>query len=98
MCPEFWAKSKQSPARVEAPKAPCCPRTVRVFAQRSELTIDLPELLRATLRYFDATLDVLSQIVGSDGTGDRVDVELRSEPHGYSGRFSIRSRWTSEHD
>ncbi len=66
---------------------------VRIFAQRAELTIDLPELLRATRRYFDATLDVLS---ASDER--HVEVELRSDAHGYQGRFSIRSRRASEHD
>jgi hypothetical protein len=71
---------------------------VRVFTQRVALTVDLPELLRATRSYFDATLDVLSQVVGTNGAGDRVEVELRSPQHGYSGRFSIRSRRTSEHD
>jgi hypothetical protein len=71
---------------------------VRVFAQRAELTIDLPELLRATRNYFDATLDVLSRVEAAGNAGDRVEVELRSAQHGYSGRFSIRSRMTSEHD
>ena len=71
---------------------------MRVFVQRAELTIDLPELLRATRSYFDATLVVLSRLEGAHATGDRVEVELRSAQHGYSGRFSIRSRRTSEHD
>jgi hypothetical protein len=71
---------------------------VRVFAQRAELTIDLPELLRATRSYFDATLEVLSRLEGTNDVGDRVEVELRSAQHGYSGRFSIRSRRTSQHD
>ena len=71
---------------------------VRVFAQRAGLTIDLPELLRATRTYFDATLDVLSRVEEAHSAGDRVEVELRSAQHGYAGRFSIRSRRTSEHD
>jgi hypothetical protein len=71
---------------------------VRVFAQRADLSIDLPELLRATRSYFDATLEVLSQVVGSNEAGDRVEVEVRSAEHGYSGRFSIHSRRTSEFD
>lgn len=71
---------------------------VRIFAQRAELTFDLPELLRATRNYFDATLDVLSRAEGAGSPGDRVEVELRSAQHGYSGRFSIRSRRTTEHD
>jgi hypothetical protein len=71
---------------------------VRVFAQRAELTIDLPELLRATRNYFDATLDVLSRVEGAGSAGDRVEVELRSAQHAYAGRFSICSRRTSEHD
>lgn len=75
---------------------PCL--AVRVFAQRAELTLDLPELLRATRNYFDATLDVLSRTEGAGGAGDRVEVELRSAQHGYSGRFSIICRRTSEHD
>ncbi|MES1173973.1 MAG: hypothetical protein ABUL62_06555 [Myxococcales bacterium] len=71
---------------------------VRIFAQRAELSLDLPELLRATRTYFDATLDVLSQAAGTHDVGDRVEVELRSTQHGYVGRFSIRARRTSEHD
>ena len=67
---------------------------VRVFAQRHELTIDLPELLRATRRYFEATLDVQTQ----SEAGDSVVVELRAETHGYGGRLAIRSRRTSAFD
>lgn len=69
-----------------------------MFAQRAELTIDLPELLRATRRYFSATLNVLSQEEPTLATGGRVAVELRSTEHGYEGRFSIHARRTSEHD
>ncbi|MET0795666.1 MAG: hypothetical protein ABW061_29380 [Polyangiaceae bacterium] len=71
---------------------------MRVFAQRAELTMDLPELLRATRRYFDATLEVLARVEATGNAGERVEVELRSLEHGYSGQFSIRSRSTSEHD
>jgi hypothetical protein len=71
---------------------------VRVFAQRAELSIDLPELMRTTRSYFDASLDILSRVEGADKAGDRVEVELRSAQHGYSGRFSVHSRPTSEHD
>jgi hypothetical protein len=71
---------------------------VRVFAQREELTIDLPELLRATRRYFDATLDVEGRVEANGRSGDRVEVLLRSAQHGYEGRFSIHSRRASEHD
>jgi hypothetical protein len=71
---------------------------VRIFAQRAELTLDLPELLRATRSYFDATLEVLSRVEAAGRGGDRVEVELRSAQHGYSGRFSICARRTSEHD
>ena len=61
---------------------------VRVFAQRTELSIDLPELLRATRRYFDSTLEVLSQ----SEQGERVKVRLVSEKHGYEGTFEIEAR------
>jgi hypothetical protein len=67
---------------------------VRVFAQRDDLAIDLPELLNATRRYFDATIDVQSR---SD-TGDRVELVLRSEKHGYEGRLSVSSRKVTDFD
>ena len=71
---------------------------VRVFAQRAELTIDLPELLRATRRYFDATVDVQSLAEPAGLEGERVEVWLKCEKHGYEGRLSIRSRRATEHD
>lgn len=67
---------------------------MRVFAQRSELSLDLPELLRATRRYFDSTLDVLSQ----SEHGERVKVRLVSEKHGYAGNFEIAARAISPAD
>jgi len=67
---------------------------MRVFAQRKELTLDLPELLRATRSYFDASLDVQSL----SEAGDRVDVLLRCEKHGYAGCLSIHSRRSTEYD
>ena len=70
---------------------------MRIFAQRDELTLDLPALLRATRSYFDATLDIQSQR-HAPGGGDCVEVVLHCEKHGYSGRFSIHARWASEHD
>jgi hypothetical protein len=76
----------------------CCDRGVRVFAQREQLSLDLPELLRATRSYFDATLDVQSRSDSAPGGRDYVEVLLRSEKHGYEGRFSIHTRWASEHD
>jgi hypothetical protein len=71
---------------------------VRIFAQRAELSLDLPELLRATRSYFDVTLDVQSRADPEADGRDRVEVLLRSEKHGYEGRLSIRTRWASEHD
>ena len=74
--------------RVEAVGAPCCRAEVRVFAQRDELSIDLPALLNATRRFFDATLDVQSR----SETGDEVELLLKCEKHDYEGRLRIRSR------
>jgi hypothetical protein len=71
---------------------------VRVFAQRAELSLDLPELLRTARRYFDATLDIQGKSEPAADGGDCVQVLLRSEKHGYEGRLSIRTRWASEHD
>ncbi|MEI9937033.1 MAG: hypothetical protein WDO69_07395 [Pseudomonadota bacterium] len=71
---------------------------VRIFAQRDELSLDLPELLRATRSYFDATLDVQSRRDLAPDGRDYVEVLLRSERHDYEGRFSIHTRWASEHD
>lgn len=70
---------------------------VRVFAQREELTLDLPELLRATRRYFDATLEVQSR-TPTDGSGEIVQVLLRAEKHGYEGVLSIRTRAVTAED
>ena len=70
---------------------------MRVFAQREELTLDLPELLRATQRYFDATLEVLSRTT-SVGSGDLVQVLLRSAKHGYEGVLTIQSRKATTED
>ena len=67
---------------------------VRVFAQRPDLTIDLPELLRATRSYFDVSLDVQSRT----DPGDQVELVLRSDKHDYEGRLSIRSRPRSAFD
>jgi hypothetical protein len=73
-------------------------RSVRVFAQRQDLTIDLPALLGAARRYFDATLDVQSRSDATGLIGDRVEVRLHSEKHGYQGLLSVRSRPTTEYD
>lgn len=71
---------------------------VRVFAQRTQLTLDLPELLRAARKYFDSTVEVQWRSeVAPDGR-DAVEVLLRNEDHGYGGRLSIRTRFASEHD
>jgi len=71
---------------------------VRVFAQRAQLTLDLPELLRTARSYFDATLDIQQRSDPAPDGRDSVEVLLRSEEHGYEGRLAIRTRWTSEHD
>lgn len=71
---------------------------MRIFAQRSQLTFDLAELMRATRSYFDATLDVQSRADPTTDGRDYLEVLLRSEKHGYEGRLSIHTRWASEHD
>ena len=70
---------------------------MRVFSQRDELTLDLPELLRTTRRFFDATLEVQSR-TQSDGSGDLVYVLLRSEKHGYEGVLTVQSRKAAAED
>lgn len=67
---------------------------MRVFAQQAELAIDLPALLSATRRFFEATLDVQSR---SD-TGDQIEVLLKCEERAYEGRLQIRSRRVLEAD
>jgi len=71
---------------------------VRVFAQRTELTLDLPEVLRTARSYFDASLDIQSRSDPAADGRDFVQVLLRSDKYGYEGLLSIRTRWTSEHD
>ena len=71
---------------------------MRVFAQREQLTLDLPELLKTARRYFDATLDVQARSALEPEGRDSVEVLLHCEKHDYQGRFSIRTRRTSEHD
>jgi hypothetical protein len=71
---------------------------VRVFAQRAQLTLDLPELLRTARSYFDATLDVQARSDPNPDGRDAVEILLRSEAHGYEGLLSIRTRMTCEHD
>lgn len=73
-------------------------QALRIFVQRSQLSLDLPEVLRATRNYFEATLDVQARADPAPDGRDRVEVLLRSEKHGYEGRLSIHTRWTSEHD
>ncbi len=85
-------------APIEMPPGSWCPAAVRVFAQRTQLALDLPELLRATRTYFEVNLDVQSQVEAAAGAGARVELVLRSEKHGYEGRFSICTRPTSPHD
>jgi hypothetical protein len=68
-----------------------------VFAQRVDLTLDLPELLRATRRYFDATLEVQSR-TEPEATGEQVQLLLRSEKYGYEGVLTVHSRQTTPTD
>jgi hypothetical protein len=70
---------------------------VRVFSQRAELSLDLAELLRATRRYFDATLEIQSR-ADQEGSGELVQVLLRSDKHDYDGVFTIQSRHTTAAD
>jgi hypothetical protein len=69
---------------------------VRVFSQRSELTLDLPELLRATRRFFEAELEVQSRV--QSASGDLAQVVLRSAKYGYEGVLTIESRKTATED
>ena len=60
-------------------------------------------LMRATRSYFDATLDIRAQsdpdpAPDAREARDRIEVLLHSEEHGYEGRFSIHTRFASEHD
>lgn len=71
---------------------------VRVFAQRAELSLDLPALLRAAQRYFEATIDVQSLHEPAAPAGDHVELLLRSAKYGYEARLSIHARRTTEHD
>jgi hypothetical protein len=68
--------------------------SVRVFAQRDDPALDLPELLNATRRFFDATIDVQAR----SETGERVELLLRCEKHGYEGRLSVSGRRVTEND
>ncbi len=67
---------------------------VRVFAQRDNPALDLPELLNATRRFFDAAIDVQSR----SETGEQVELLLRCEKHGYEGRFLVSGRHVTERD
>lgn len=58
----------------------------------------MPEILRATRRYFEASLDVQARREAEGTRGERLELELTSERHGYRGRFAITTRRTSEHD
>jgi hypothetical protein len=69
---------------------------VRVFAQRQELTLDLPELLKATRRYFDAELEIQSR--DESGALELVQVRLYSTKHDYEGILTIRSRARTPED
>ena len=100
----FFAKRNRWPRpRLKIGAARGSLREVRVFTQRADLTIDLAELVRAAHRYFEATVEVASRNVesrseASTRPGDRVEILIRSEQHGYEGRLSIQSRRTSPHD
>jgi hypothetical protein len=64
---------------------------VRVFVQRSELDVDLPEILRATRRYFDVTLDV-EALTRIPNQGVEVRIRLRSDKHDFGAVLAIKSR------
>ena len=67
---------------------------MRVFAQKEELDIDLPALLNATRRFFDATLDVQAR----SETGDQVELVLKCDKYDYEGRLRVRARRALEAD
>ena len=58
------------------------------------LAIDLPELLGATRRFFDATLDV--QVRSEDG--QHVELVLSCEKHDYEGLLSVTARPVRDSD
>jgi hypothetical protein len=90
-------ESNPSSTFIETRQGPWSPWLVRVFAQRDELMLDLPELLRATRRYFDATLEVQAR-TSVEGSGERVQVALRSEKYGYEGVLAICTRRVTPDD
>jgi hypothetical protein len=92
----FSGKGNPYGAPIEAPGAPWSAARVRVFSQRDQLTLDLPELLRATQRFFDATLEVRSR--AQSASGDLVHVFLRCDKYGYEGTLTIQSRQTTSED
>lgn len=75
-------------------RAPCSLGAMRVFAQRETLALDLAELLRATHRHFEATLEVQS----ASPDAHSANVELGSSKHGFHGTFSLSTRAATEQD
>jgi len=67
---------------------------MRVFAQRETPELDLAEMVRATRRYFEATLEI--QDARADA-GSAV-LELSSATHGYRGVFLLTARAATEAD
>ncbi len=67
---------------------------MRVFAQRETRTLDLVEILRATRRYFEASVEV--QSASPDATSATLAVS--SEKHAFRGVFAISTRAVTEQD
>jgi len=67
---------------------------MRVFAQREIRTLDFVEILRATRRFFEASIDVRS--ASADGTS--AELELSSPKHGFRGTFSLSTRAVTAQD
>lgn len=93
----FQSRSNLPLHAIEAPGALWSATWVRVFSQRAELSLDLAELLVATRRFFDATLEIQSRTEPED-SAELVQVRLRNEKHNYDGMFTIQSRLTTAAD
>lgn len=60
-----------------------------VFAQRHEPSVDLAGIVNNARRYFEAEVNVLD---ASPPTAECVELELKSDRHGYRGVFRLTAR------
>lgn len=79
-----------------APGSACSPEdvAVRVFAQAPPDDLDPAAIVRGAGRYFEATVNVLSQ----SQAPSRLMLSLESARRGDSGRFSVTSRAATDQD